>query len=243
MRARTVLVCGAGIAGPTVAYWLTRFGFAPTLLERAPALRSGGYVIDFWGLGYDIAEKMGLLPQLCSAGYYVKELRIVDAHGNRISGFGTKVFDELTAGRFVTIGRSDLSRLIFAAMEDDCDVMFGDGIQALDQEKDGVRVTFEGGQIRRFDLVIGADGVDSTVRRLTFGLQERYETQLGYIVAAFEVPGYRPRDEDAYVIYEQPGRQVGRFALHDDRTLFLLVLAHDIDHLSYPRAIDAQKSL
>ena len=115
MRARTVLVCGAGIAGPTVAYWLTRFGFAPTLLERAPALRSGGYVIDFWGLGYDIAEKMGLLPQLCSAGYYVKELRIVDAHGDRISGFDTKVFDELTAGRFVTIGRSDLSRLIFAA--------------------------------------------------------------------------------------------------------------------------------
>ena len=73
-------------------------------------------------------------------------------------------------------------------MEDDCDVMFGDGIQALDQEKDGVRVTFEGGQIRRFDLVIGADGVDSTVRRLTFGPQERYGNQLGYIVAAFEVP-------------------------------------------------------
>lgn len=117
MRARTVLVCGAGIAGPTVAYWLTRFGFAPTILERAPTLRSGGYVIDFWGLGYDIAEKMGLLPQLCRAGYYVKDVRIVDAHGNRISGFGTKVFNELTAGRFVTIRRSDLSRLIFAAIE------------------------------------------------------------------------------------------------------------------------------
>ena len=72
----------AGIAGPTVAYWLKRFGFAPTLLERAPALRSGGYVIDFWGLGYDIAEKMGLLPPLFNAGYYVKELRIVDAQAN-----------------------------------------------------------------------------------------------------------------------------------------------------------------
>ena len=241
MRARTVLVCGAGIAGPTLAYWLNRFGFAPTLLERAPTLRSNGYVIDFWGLGYDIAEKMGLLPQLCSAGYYVKELRIVDAHGNRISGFSTKIFDELAAGRFVTIGRSDLSRLIFAAIADDCEVIFGDGIQAIDQEKDGARVTFERGQTRRFDLVIGADGLHSAVRSLAFGPQEKYENKLGYTVAAFEAPGYRPRDEDAYVVYEKPGRQVGRFALHDDSTLFLFVLAHDIDHPSYPRAVDAQK--
>ena len=80
MRANTVLVCGAGIAGPTLAYWLKRFGFAPTLLERAPvSFRSSGYVIDFWGLGYDIAEKMGLLRQLLNAGYHVEELRIVDA--------------------------------------------------------------------------------------------------------------------------------------------------------------------
>jgi 2-polyprenyl-6-methoxyphenol hydroxylase-like FAD-dependent oxidoreductase len=226
-----------------VAYWLERFGFAPTLLERAPTLRSGGYVIDFWGLGYDIAEKMGLLPRLRSAGYSVKELRIVDARGDRISGFGTKVFDELTAGRFVTIRRSDLSRLIFAAIGENCEVMFGDGIKAIDQEKDGARVTFERGQTRCFDLVIGADGLHSAVRRLAFGPQEKYETRLGYAVAAFEVPGYRPRDEGAYVIHEQPGRQVGRFALDADRTLFLFVFANDINRQSYPRTVDAQKAL
>jgi 2-polyprenyl-6-methoxyphenol hydroxylase-like FAD-dependent oxidoreductase len=75
MQTNTILVCGAGIAGPTLAYWLKRAGFAPTVLERAPALRSSGYVIDFWGLGYDIAEKMVLLPWLLREGYHVRELR------------------------------------------------------------------------------------------------------------------------------------------------------------------------
>jgi hypothetical protein len=85
MQIPTVLVCGAGIAGPTLAYWLKCSGFAPTVLERAPTLRSSGYVIDFWGLGYDIAEKMGLLPQILNQGYHVKELRVLDGHGKRVS--------------------------------------------------------------------------------------------------------------------------------------------------------------
>lgn len=242
MQANTVLVCGAGIAGPTLAYWLKRAGFAPTLLERAPALRSSGYVIDFWGLGYDIAEKMGLLPQLLGAGYRVKELRIVDGHGRRVCGFGTKVFDELTGGRFVSVKRSDLSQLIFASVADDCEVLFGDAVKAIDQEQDGTRVTFERGQERRFDLVIGADGLHSAVRKIAFGPQENYERYLGYTVAAFEASGYRPRDEDVYVIYEQPGRQVGRFALRGDRTLFLFVLVGDADQHCFPHVIGAQKA-
>jgi 2-polyprenyl-6-methoxyphenol hydroxylase-like FAD-dependent oxidoreductase len=240
VQTKTALVCGAGIAGPTLAYWLKRAGFAPTLVERAPALRSAGYVIDFWGLGYEIADKMGLLPQLLSEGYHVKEIRIVDGEGKRISGFGTQVFDELTNGRFISIGRSDLSRLIFAKIADDCEVIFGDTIKAIAQGKDGAEVTFERTRQRDFDIVIGADGLHSSVRRMAFGPQDQYEKPLGYVVAAFEVGGYRPRDEDVYVIHEQPGRQIGRFALHGDRTLFLFVVAHGLD--SYPRTIDAQKS-
>ena len=76
---------------------------------------------------------------------------------------------------------------------------------------------------------------------MVFGPQERFEKHLGYTVAAFEVSGYKPRDEDVYVIYEQPGRQVGRFSLHGDRTLFLFVLAHDLDHRSYPNVVGAQR--
>ena len=92
MRERTALISGIGIGGATLAYWLGKFGFTPTLVEQAPRPRTGGYVIDFWGRGYDIAEKMGLVPDLKAEGYDVRELRIVDASGRRIGGFGVYVF-------------------------------------------------------------------------------------------------------------------------------------------------------
>ena len=99
---KTVLISGSGIAGPTLAFWLKAAGFQPTLIERAPALRTGGYVVDFWGLGYDIAERMELTDHLNRIGYHVREMRVVDDFGGRITGFGTKVFDELTSGRYLT---------------------------------------------------------------------------------------------------------------------------------------------
>src|SRR5579863_3279537 len=98
MNAKTVLISGAGIGGPTLAFWLKAAGFEPTLIEQAPALRSGGYVVDFWGLGYDIAERMGLMPAIHRAGCHMQELRIVSARGARVAGFGANVFRELIGG-------------------------------------------------------------------------------------------------------------------------------------------------
>jgi 2-polyprenyl-6-methoxyphenol hydroxylase-like FAD-dependent oxidoreductase len=92
MTAKTVLISGLGIAGPTLAFWLKAGGFQPVLIERASTLRSGGYVIDFWGLGYDIAERMGLRDEINRNGYHIQEMRVVDRGGKRISGLGTKVF-------------------------------------------------------------------------------------------------------------------------------------------------------
>lgn len=82
-----VLISGAGIAGSTLAYWPLRHGFAPTLIETAPALRTGGYIIDFWGLGFDIADKMGLLPELCAKKFFVEDVKLVDRSGRRAGGF------------------------------------------------------------------------------------------------------------------------------------------------------------
>ncbi len=82
-----VLISGAGIAGPTLAYWLVRYGFEITLLEKAPQLRTGGYVIDFWGAGFHIADRMGLVPAIKERGYAVQEVRVVNRNGKRVSGF------------------------------------------------------------------------------------------------------------------------------------------------------------
>jgi 2-polyprenyl-6-methoxyphenol hydroxylase-like FAD-dependent oxidoreductase len=234
MTRKTALISGVGIAGPTLAYWLKRAGFKPTIIERSPTLRSGGYVIDFWGLGYDIAERMGLMDNVNRAGYHMREMRIVNGRGERISGFGTNVFNELTGGRFITIGRSDLSQLLFEAIKNDTEIIFGNEVVGLQEQSDSVQVAFKRGNPRRFDLVVGADGLHSAVRRLVFGSQDRFEKRLGYIVAAFEVSGYRPRDEDVYVTYCQPGRMLGRVALNKDRTLFLFVFADDRTRLDDP---------
>jgi 2-polyprenyl-6-methoxyphenol hydroxylase-like FAD-dependent oxidoreductase len=108
-------------------------------------------------------------------------------------------------------------------------VIFGDEIVALRQDTDGVQVQFRRSTARSFDLVIGADGLHSRVRTLVFGPEEQFEKQLRHVAAAFEVRGYRPRDEDIYALYCEPGRMIGRFALRDDRTLFLCVFAQATD--------------
>lgn len=237
----SVLISGAGIAGPTLAFWLKAAGFEPTIVERSPGLRTGGYVIDFWGLGYDLAERMGLIDEINRTGYHVREMSVVDDSGRRVAGFGTSVFSELTAGRYVTLPRSALSRLLFDKVKDSIETIFGDEIVALEQEEAGVRVAFERGGERRFDLVIGADGLHSPVRRLAFGPQSKFERHLGYAVAAFEASGYRPRDEDIYLMYGKPGRMLGRFTLHEDRTLFLFVFA--VSPADLPVTMKAQKAL
>ena len=112
MSGKTILISGLGVAGPTLAFWLRSGGFKSTVVEHAPALREGGYVIDFWGLGYDIAERMGLRDEINRIGYHIREMRIVNERGRRVCGFGTSVFLELTGGRYVTIPRGGLSRLL-----------------------------------------------------------------------------------------------------------------------------------
>ena len=220
-----VLIVGAGIAGPAFAYWLRQHGLVPTIVEKARGLRTGGYVVDFWGAGFDIADRMGLLPEISRKGYRIREVRVVDRSGKRVAGFPADVFVRATNGRFISLARGDLAASIFEKIEGKVETIFGDSVARIDQSERAVRVTFESGAARHFDLVVGADGLHSRVRELVFGPQSQFEVYLGYNVAAFEAECYRPRDDLVYVMYTEVGQQVVRFAMRGDRTLFLFTFA------------------
>lgn len=221
-----IAINGAGIAGPTLAYWLWRYGHDPVLIEKSARLRTGGYVIDFWGGGYTIAERMGLAGQLDSGGYQVREVRLVDAQGRRTGGFAVDVFRRNLNGGFTSLPRGDLAAMIYHLIAGRVETVFGERISSVEQDELGVQLHFERGRPRRFDLLIGAGGVHSPVRGLVFGPGAKFEKSLGYCVAAFEADGYRPRDELIYVAHGTPGRMIARFALRNDRTLFLFVFLH-----------------
>ncbi len=238
-----IIVNGVGIAGPTLAYWLRKAGHEVLLVEAAPQLRGGGYVIDFWGAGYDIAEKMDLLPRIRELGYQVKEVRFVDRRGRKCGGFPTDAVARLTRGRFTTLQRSDLSAAIYHALEGKVETIFGDSVASIAEEGDGVRVGFDHAAPRTADLVIGADGLHSRVRRLAFGPEEAFAVSLGYHVAAFAVEGYRPRDELVYVSHGIPGRQISRWSMRDDKTLFLFVFRDEYLTTDRPSTEEERKAV
>ncbi len=223
-----VAISGAGIAGATLAYWLLHAGHEPIMIEHAPSLRTGGYIMDFWGVGYTVAERMGVLPAVRAAGYQVGEVRFLDNDGCKVGGFSVDALRNLTEGRLTSVARSALAREIYRLVEGRVETLFNDQISAIDEHDNGVRITLQSGGQRDVDIVVGADGLHSQVRKLIFGPEERFEKDLGYRFAVFESAGYAPREEDVYVVHSATSRQIARFALRDGRTLFLLVFKKEL---------------
>ncbi|HKT88787.1 MAG TPA: FAD-binding domain [Candidatus Sulfotelmatobacter sp.] len=236
-----ILISGAGIAGPTLAYWLAQYGFEPTIIEKAPELRTGGYVIDFWGAGYDIADRMGLIPDLLQKGYRAQEARAVNDRGKKIASFSMASFARALQDRYVSLARGDLAASIYGKIAGKVETIFGESVCGIEQSGNSVRVSFEKSPPREFDLVMGADGLHSRVREIVFGADRQFEKYLGYKVAAFGVDGYRPRDELVYVMHTEVGQQVSRFAMHDDRTMFLFTFSDASPDI--PAGLEGQKAL
>jgi hypothetical protein len=218
-----VAVNGAGIAGGCLACWLERTGHDVVLIEKAPQFRTGGYAVDFWGVGYTVAERMGILPEVRAHGYTFREVRDVDQRGRKVGGFSTDLLRQSLMDRFASVPRGDLAAAMYRAIGRGVETLFDNSISAISERASCVLVSFEHGPARQFDLVIGADGLHYTVRALVFGPERQFEKPLGYRVATFEVEGYRPRDELIGVTYTTPGRRVGRFALRGDRTMFAFI--------------------
>lgn len=236
-----IAISGAGVAGPTLAYWLLRYGHSPTLIETAPALRTGGYMIDFWGVGFEVAERMGLLEEVREAGYELQEVRYLDASGRQAGSISANTMRRELGDRFTSLPRGELAAIIFRSLAGRVETIFGASITSIEQGWTGVGVRLTNGQFREFDLLIGADGLHSNVRHLVFGPEAEFERHIGYYVAAFEVGGYAPRDELAYVSCGAPGLQISRFALRGDRTMILFVFAAERLVGPEPRTLDERK--
>jgi 2-polyprenyl-6-methoxyphenol hydroxylase-like FAD-dependent oxidoreductase len=231
-----VLISGASIAGPALAYWLGRYGFSPTIVEIAPALRTGGNSVDYRGPTHlGVLRKMGdVLPQMRKEQTGGTAMTFVDEHGQQLMAWPSDL-----AGGDIELQRGDLARILCAAGES-TEYLFGDSITAMTETPSGVRVRFASGLERTFDLVIGADGVHSRVRRLTFGPEEQFVKHMGWYVGGWDVPNEWGWDHHSR-IYNTPGRMASISGDRHDPALAHAFLCFASPKLTYDRHDEAAR--
>jgi 2-polyprenyl-6-methoxyphenol hydroxylase-like FAD-dependent oxidoreductase len=211
MNDKNILISGASIAGPALAFWLSRYGFHPTIVECAPALRPGGYAVDFRGASLRVLERMGLLAEVQRMQTRIGAIAIVDRDNRKVASMP----DGFTSGE-LEILRGDLARVFYEATCGSTEYIFGDSIAGIQEGRAGVDVQFQSGSRRTFDLAVGADGLHSKVRSLAFGEEANYVRYLGYYVSIFTIPNYLNLDRSG-LYYGTPGKKVGIFSGGDRR--------------------------
>lgn len=234
MKNKTVLISGASVAGPALAFWLHRYGFQPTIVERAPALRPGGYAVDFRGASLRVLERMGLLPEIQQKQTRIGAITIVDRNHRKLASMP----DGFTSGE-LEILRGDLATIFHQATRETTEYIFDDSIATIEESATGADVLFESGDRRRFDLVVGADGLHSKVRSVIFGEETRFIRYLGYYVSIFTIPNYLNLEHSG-LYYGTPGKKVGIFSGGDPeeaKASFFFAT----DPLDYARRDNAQQ--
>ncbi|WP_433730743.1 FAD-dependent monooxygenase [Nocardia sp. CA-129566] len=202
---KTVLISGAGIGGSTLAYWLAERGLHVTVVERATGQRSSGNPVDVKGPAIDVVERMGIMARLRAASSAVSHMSFVNASGRRVARVDLKAFQGSAGDREVEVPRADLAAILLDASRGNAEFLWGDTITGLSQHADGVDVTFEHAEPRRFDFVIGADGLHSTVRRLTLGDESEFVRHMGIYIATVRIDEPFGSDREV-LIYNTPGR-------------------------------------
>ncbi|GAB2494499.1 FAD-dependent monooxygenase [Promicromonospora xylanilytica] len=241
---RTVLIAGASLAGPTLAYWLHRYGFAVTVVEKASAPRGGGYPIDVRGTAVDVVRRMGVLPQLQAAHIDTGRFTFLDADGGEVASLHPYAVAGSVEGQDLEVGRGDLTAALYATVRDDVEFLFDDSIATLDEHDHGVDVTFRGGTQRTFDVVVGADGMHSGTRRILFGPEEQFHRYLGYGFAVFTMPNTFGLSREL-MMWNTPGRAAALYATGDtDDELHAFLNFHQPEQpLDVLRDPEAQRDL
>ena len=232
MNNKNILISGAGIAGTTLALWLKKFGFNPTIIEMAPALREGGYAIDFMGAGYDVAEKMGIIPALKQVDINFSKLVFVDSNNKEKGSMNYQKIKDFLNGRAFTLLRSDLAKMIYQSLDKDVEIIFGDTITNIAQNENEVSVTFQSGTTRNFDLLVGADGLHSKVRSLVFGNETQFEKYFGYYTSSYTIDDFSLGNR-TFSMYNVPYKQVAVYSKSGNQTTTFFIFTSP-EKLSYP---------
>lgn len=237
-----VLISGASIAGPSLAHWLNTYGFAVTVVERAPALRPGGQAVDLRGVAKEVVRRMGLDAQVRAARTNTRGMSMVNADNKPI---GEMRADMLGGDGFIAeieILRGDLAEVFYRATERDVEYIFGDQITAIEQHSDRVEVAFAHAGSRTFDIVVGADGLHSSMRQMVFGPDDDFLHDLGYLGAFFTVPNRLGLD-NWMLAYGEPGCSASIRAVHDNsEATAILSIRGTRDDYDY-RDVAEQKAL
>lgn len=221
-----ILIAGASIAGPATAFWLTRAGFGVTVVEQATELRCGGNGVDIRGEALAVVERMGLGPAIRARALTNRGMRFVDRNDRQRARYAAADIEQMVGSEDIEITRGDLAHLLYAATESDVEYIFGDTVTALEQDATGVDVTFAHRPQRRFDLVVGADGIHSGIRRLTFGPESAFRVfkHHYYAVASADLAVgehhwttfYNEPGKSAAVYRGEPGQGLINFFFHSD---------------------------
>src|SRR4051794_10204873 len=242
MSSIRVLVAGASIAGPALAHWLARRGAEVTVVERAPELRPGGQAVDARGVTKEVIRRMGLEEAVRAARTETAGAYTVDVDGKVLETYSAA--DDSGDGYIAEIEvlRGDLSQVLYDDTRDGVEYIFGDRIADLTQDADGVDVTFASGRRRRFDLVIGADGLHSALRAMVFGPREQFVRHLGLVLAFYSVPNEFGLDR-WLIDYKEAGRSAGLRPIHDaTRAIAMFSFPSPDFDIDY-RDVEAQKRL